>query len=302
MNNTIKYLSRFKLGISLILTGCLSVPALVFAQPPMVTVPPEVAMDRPTPAELEKTQQALDGFLAKADSDTKSILAKFPDLLRVRVPGFNTATFPNLSINFLAKHQANLEVAQKGNIDVLFMGDSITDLWRSDREPMAGKPVFDKYFGDWKVANFGIAGDTTQGVLYRLQHGEGEGFSPKVIMLLIGVNNTRSNTAPEIAEGAGAVVAELQKHFPAAEILLLGIFPTRAANDPIRQDIAYINKVISRLDHGDKVHYLDIGHVFLDADGNIPKEIMNDSLHPTTAGYELWAQAVIKPLSDLLNK
>ena len=144
-------------------------------------------------------------------------------------------------MNFLPQHRAHLEIAAKGDIDVLFMGDSITDWWDSEREPYAGKPVFDKYFGDWKVANFGIAGDTTQGVLYRLQNGEGQGFSPKVVMLLIGVNNTRTNTAPEIAEGVGAVVLELQKDFPAAKILLLGVFPYQEAGAPVRQEIAYIN-------------------------------------------------------------
>ena len=59
------------------------------------------------------------------------------------------------------------------------MGDSITDFWRNPTGVYAGKPVLDKYFGNVKVANFGIAGDSTQGVLYRLQHGEGQGFSPK---------------------------------------------------------------------------------------------------------------------------
>ena len=102
------------------------------------------------------------------------------------------------------------------------MGDSITDFWRNADGPYAGKPVLDKHFGQWKIANFGIAGDTTQGVLYRLQNGEGQGFSPKAIMLMIGTNNTARNTAAEIAEGVGAVVLELQKDFPQAKILLLG--------------------------------------------------------------------------------
>jgi lysophospholipase L1-like esterase len=165
----------------------------------------------------------------------------------------------------------------------------------------AGKPVLDKYFGDLKVANFGIAGDTTQGVLYRLQNGEGQGFKPRAVMLMIGTNNTGRNSAAEIAEGVGAVVLQLQKDFPEARILLLGIFPRGAADDPVRGTIAEINGLISRLHDGERVHYLDIGPKFLDAEGNIPKDVMSDALHPTGKGYEIWAEAVNETLRKLMR-
>ena len=144
--------------------------------------------------------------------------------------------------------------------------------------------MLDKYFGQWKVANFGIAGDTTQGVLYRLQNGEGKGFSPRAIMLMIGTNNTARNTAAEIAEGIGAIVLELQKDFPQAKILLLGVFPRGRPNDPVRATIAEINRTIAKLHDGERVHYLDIGAKFLDADGNIPADVMSDGLHPGAEG------------------
>jgi len=275
---------------------------LALAQPRPTAVPDAVRMTVPTPAEIAQVQTSFEQYQAGLDAGTRQILEKFPGMLQVKVPGFNSAIFPNLSIGFLPQHQAQVEIAKKGDIDVLFTGDSITDWWDSEREPYAGKPVFDKYFGDWKVANFGIAGDTTQGLLYRLQNGEGEGFSPKVVMLLIGVNNTRTNSPPEIAEGVGAVVLQLQENFPDAKILLLGLFPYQQAGAPIRRDIAYINNTISRLHDGEAVHYLDISDVFLDADGNIPRDVMSDSLHPTTKGYELWAEAVIGPLTRLLQE
>jgi lysophospholipase L1-like esterase len=208
---------------------------------------------------------------------------------------------PSLSQGFVAKHKANVEVAQQGDANILFMGDSITDFWRNADGAYAGKAVADKYFGQWKLANFGIAGDTTQGVLYRLQDGEGKGFKPKAIMLMIGTNNTGRNSAGEIAEGIGAVVLELQRDFPDAKILLLGVFPRGLPTDPARATIAEINKIISRLHDGNRVHYLDIGQKFLDADGNISTEIMSDRLHPTPKGYEIWAKAVIEPLSALMG-
>ena len=264
-------------------------------------VPSAVAIARPTADEVQLAERSLAKFIETADPSVKAINQKYPGLIAVRVPPPNTAIVPNLAPFFQNKHRANLEVAKQGDIEVLFMGDSITDLWRNADGNMAGKPVFDKYFGDMKVANFGIAGDTTQGVLYRLQHGEGQGFSPKAVMLMIGTNNTGRNTAAEIAEAIGAIVLEMQKDFPKAKILLLGIFPRSTANDPVRATIAEINSIIARLHDGDRVHYLDIGEKFLDAEGNIPRDIMSDALHPTTKGYEIWAEAVKEPIASLLK-
>ena len=120
-------------------------------------------------------------------------------------------------------------------------------------------------------------------------------------MLMIGTNNIGRNTAAEIAEGIGAIVLELQKDFPKAKILLLGIFPRGPANDPARATIAEINGSIARLHDGERVHYLDIGAKFLEADGNISREVMSDALHPTAKGYEIWAEAVKEPLEKLLK-
>jgi lysophospholipase L1-like esterase len=219
----------------------------------------------------------------------------------VRPPVPNTAVIPALAPQFNAKHEANLVVARQGEAELLLVGDSITDFWRNEQGAFAGKPVLDKYFGKWKIANFGIAGDTTQGVLYRLQHGEGQGLRPRAIMVMIGTNNTARNTAAEIAEGIGAVVLELQKDFPQARILLLAVFPRGRANDPLRGVIADINARIAKLADGSKVQYLDIGANFLDADGNIPSAVMSDGLHPSTRGYEIWADAVRAPLTALMG-
>ena len=213
----------------------------------------------------------------------------------------NSAIVPSLSGGFVSKFNGNVEVAKAGDIDLLFVGDSITDFWRNETGTNAGKPVLDKYFGGVKVANFGIAGDTTQGVLYRLKNGEGEGFSPKAIMMMIGTNNTGRNSAAEIAEGIGAVVLELRKDFPDAKILLLAVFPRGGVNDNARKTIADINTKIAKLNDDQHVFYLDIGKGFLDADGNIPNDIMADGLHPTAKGYEIWANAVKDKIATLMG-
>jgi lysophospholipase L1-like esterase len=288
--------------VAVVATAGLAAPAMAQPQPASpAPVPDAVAIPRPGPDEVETARRSLARFLETADADTRAIVQKYPGLIEVRTPPPNAAIVPGLSPQFRAKHEANLDVARRGDAEILFMGDSITDFWRNETGAFAGKPVFDRYFGHWNVANFGIAGDTTQGVLYRLQNGEGQGFSPRAVMLMIGTNNTARNSAAEIAEGVGAVVLQLQRDFPQAQILLLGIFPRGRADDPVRATIAAINQSVARLHDGDRVHYLDIGSAFLDGDGNIPADVMSDALHPSAKGYEIWAEAVIEPLSKLMG-
>jgi lysophospholipase L1-like esterase len=270
--------------------------------PREVEVPDAVRIKRPTAEELAVAEKALADFKESAEPRVKAVLKAFPSLVEVRVPRPNSAIVPGLAPFFRQKHAANVVVAKEGKAELLLMGDSITDFWRNERGPYAGKQELDKHFGHWKIANFGIAGDTTQGVLYRLQDGEGEGFSPRAIMLMIGTNNTGRNTAEEIAEGIGAVVLRLRKCFPDSRILLLGVFPRGTANDPVRQTIREINNTISKLDDGEKVHYLDIGAKFLNSDGNIPADVMSDALHPSSNGYKIWAEAVVPTLSKLMDR
>jgi beta-glucosidase len=276
--------------------------------PVMMPVPAIVAIPRPAPSEVAKAEAALQQFLAQADPATKAIAAKYPDLIAVRPPrAINPAVVPSLNGGFRAKHAANVALAQKGDIDLLFMGDSITDFWRNTgragvvNPPSAGKAVFDKYYGGMKVANFGISGDTTQGVLYRLLDGEGQGFQPKAIMLMIGTNNAATCSTAEIAEGIGAIVMEMRKDFPNAKILLLGIFPRARPGDAIRKTVLDVNPIIAKLHDGQHVFYLDIGAKFLDAEGNLPADIMPDLLHPSEKGYEIWAEAVKEPLAALMK-
>lgn len=279
--------------------------AVSVAQPrriPPAAVPEAVVMPRPSENDLAQAEAALGAFLDGLEARQRAVFDAYPYLLQVSPrPAVNSALVPNLNPRFGAKHEANKARAAEGDVDVLFMGDSITDFWRNETGRYAGKPVLDEYFGDLKIANFGIAGDTTQGVLYRLDNGEGEGFSPQAIMLMIGTNNARANIAGEIAEGVGAVVLSLQNHFPQAKILLLGVFPRSTPDSPFRPQIAEINSIISRMDDGERVFYKDIGDVFLAADGTIPVDVMSDGLHPTTKGYRLWAEAVNEDLRDLLR-
>lgn len=267
---------------------------------PPAPVPPEVAIARPTPQELTQVNDAVTKWIASNKSSVKPLLQKFGSQLMLQPPRLNVAaTFTQTQQRMGARHEGFVETARKGGIDFLLEGDSITDWWVQGD---ANKAMFDKYFGSMKTANFAIAGDTTQGVLWGLKNGEGQGFQPKAIMLMIGTNNTGANTAPEIAEGVGAVVLEMRNDFPNAKILLLAIFPRGLPGDPVRDKIAEVNKIIAKLDDHSHVFYLDIGSKFLDANGVfLPDSFRGDNLHPQAKGYDIWGSAVKDKIAELMQ-
>lgn len=211
---------------------------------------------------------------------------------------------------WLKRHEGFVEIAKRGDSDVLFLGDSITDGWRNPDPSRGIKPIWDQHFAPLKAANFGISGDRTQHLLWRLQNGELDGIRPKAIVLMIGTNNTGfepdrvtpRNTPAEAAEGVRAIVKYLRTKLPSAKILLLAVFPRgETADTPGRKQVAEINQAIAGLHDGRSVIYLDIGAKFLGADGRMSKEIMPDFLHPSAKGYEIWANAIKAPLAKLLK-
>ena len=205
---------------------------------------------------------------------------------------------------FIARHAAFMKDKQaalaKGPIQLVLIGDSITDCWR-----WGGKPTLDKEFGQWNPYNIGIVADETEHVLWRIDQGELDGIepNPKAAMIMIGTNNIGGASAEEIADGIGRIVAKVHEKLPKTKILLLGIFPrAEKADDPVRAMVKAVNDIICKLDDGGKtVTYLDIGSKFLAEDGTLPKEIMPDLLHPNEKGYQIWADAV-KPTLDAMMK
>lgn len=267
---------------------------------PPAPVPPQVAIQRPTPAELTQVNDAIAKWIAADQSAVKPLLQRFGSQMMLQPPRPNTAaTYTQTQQRQGARHEGFVEIAKKGNIDLLLHGDSITDWWVQGD---ANKAMFDKYFGNIKTANFAVAGDTTQGVLWGLQNGEGQGFQPKAIMLMVGTNNSGSHTAPEIAEGIGAVVLEMRKNFPNAKILLLAIFPRSVPGDAVRDKLAEVNKIIQKLDDQKNVFYMDIGTKFLDEKGVfLPDAFRPDNLHPAAKGYDIWGAAVKDKLAELMK-
>ena len=210
----------------------------------------------------------------------------------------NTATKPEpRDENWKKRHEGFVAIAKKGDVDVVFLGDSITDGWR-------GKPkaIFEAAFGAHKPLNFGVSGDRTQHVLWRIQNGEIDGLKPKAAVIMIGTNNIGQNNAEPPASavaGIQAIVAHLKKSTPDTKILLLAVFPRGEKPDhPHRVAVKEINDAIAKLDG---VRYLDIGPKFLQPDGTISKEIMPDFLHLSEKGYQIWADAIKDEVAALMK-
>lgn len=143
---------------------------------------------------------------------------------------------------WLPRHQQKLlEKSAMGQVDLVFLGDSITQAWED-----LGQPVWQQYYGHRKALNLGFNGDRTEHVLWRLEQGELDGIQPKVVVLLIGTNNTghRQDPAEQTAQGIERIVGVLKEKLPHTKILLLGILPRSAKPS---QRLRLINEDINRL-------------------------------------------------------
>lgn len=197
------------------------------------------------------------------------------------------------------RHEEFLKIAKAGGVDLLFVGDSITDGWRG-----GGKAIWDKTFGKYKPANFGIGGDRTEHVIWRMRNGELEGIQPKLVVLMIGTNN--GDSAPDVALGVKTIIQDIHERVPKAKVLLLAIFPrAEKATDPARVKNEEVNKLIAKF-QGDlslgRVSFLDINPKFLTADGTLSKDIMPDLLHPNEKGYQIWADAIVDKVAQLMTE
>ena len=194
------------------------------------------------------------------------------------------------------RHEAMNARVKQGNVDLIFIGDSITQLWEE-----SGKEVWPKFYGHRHAVNLGVGGNRTQHVLWRLDHGNIDGISPKLAVLLIGVNNSYGGqSADQIAEGIEAIVKKLRAKLPNTKVLLLGIFP--CGHFTQNQTSMKNNEIISKLADGKNVFYLDICSKFLAADGTLGKGIMPDRLHLNAEGYAIWAEAIEPMVAKLMGE
>jgi lysophospholipase L1-like esterase len=190
---------------------------------------------------------------------------------------------------------------EKKDIHVVFIGDSLTQAWSDGN---GGKEVWDKHYAPLGAANFGIGGDTTRQVLYRLQNGLVEGLSPKLVVLNIGTNNLygdhNSGSDEEIADGIKAVVQELRKRLPDTKVLLLGVLPRE--NEYFSNRTKHINEIIPKLADGKNVRFLDMSARFQTEIGKVVPELYGkDQLHLVKNGYEMWANLMAPLFNEMMK-
>lgn len=200
---------------------------------------------------------------------------------------------------------------RQGDVGLLLVGDSITDLW-----PAKGPKSYAE-FSQWKPLNVGISGELTEHVLYRLLNGNIEGIAPKAAMVLVGTNNlgVHLDEKPEwVAAGVRKIVDTLREKSPNTKILVLALFPrgvekkdpdgffkNTKPTDRIRVRTDETNKHIREIADDKMVFFMDFGEAFVDADGSVRTDLMPDNLHPNEAGYRVWMDAVKPKLEELMK-
>lgn len=246
--------------------------------------------------------EAIEPTLAKLMGDTPRMpLASMTDINTAVIP------VPRLELDiydWYARHNAELEAQKILKPRVVLIGDSITHFWDGppDSFPVNGPMAWRRAFGSMPVLNMGFGWDRTQNVLWRLRQGEFQGLNPQWVILAIGTNNltgtvnARANTPAEIVVGIETIFREICKRSPESRIVLMAILPRGPqASDPLRKPIQDTNRLLAQRFAADpSVTYLDIGALFLAPDGSLPAALMPDGTHPSDAGYQIWADALIK--------
>ncbi|MEI8246771.1 MAG: GDSL-type esterase/lipase family protein [Lentisphaerota bacterium] len=195
-------------------------------------------------------------------------------------------------------HKTNM--AGKANLQVLFLGDSICHQFQHQ----GGAKVWSEFCAPLGAFAFAVPGDKTQNVLWRITAGgELDEINPKVLVILIGINNLygTSDSAEDVAKGITAIVNYARTKLPDTKILLLGVFPCFSVDSPGTVKAQAANAIIAKLHDGKQVFFLDIGDRFIEPDKTISKEKLKDGLHPTEKGYRIWAESMRPYLDDLLN-
>ena len=195
---------------------------------------------------------------------------------------------------FLSRHRL-VEGFKGQTVDVVMLGDSIIHFWEW-KHPESWK----KFCAGRKVLNLGYGGDRTENVIWRIQHGELDGYEAKRVVLMIGTNNNSSDgTDPaNVAKGVEKIIDIIKAKQPKAEIVLHPIFPrgngpdskrhaaARARNDKtnaILRDYAAAHP---------EIRWIDFNAKLIDQTGWVPAKMMRDEIYPTDAGYEFWIEAL----------
>jgi len=198
------------------------------------------------------------------------------------------------------RHEEKVREAGAGNVGMIMIGDSLVHNFEK-----RGRQLWYLYFGRYQPLNLGFNADMTEHALWRLQNGELDGISPRLAIIMIGTNNggLRRDAAKNTAAGIAAIINEIRTRLPDTKVLLLGVFPRGALRKhPLRKLNAKVNELLPELAEDPAVRFLDISDIFLDNKGRLHRDIMYDFLHPTVAGYQLWAEAISPTVAEMMGE
>ncbi|MDB4838015.1 GDSL-type esterase/lipase family protein [Marinomonas sp.] len=200
---------------------------------------------------------------------------------------------------WLPRHEAKLlEAREMQTVDIVFLGDSIFQAWET-----VGANVWQKHYKSRHALNLGFNGDKTENVLWRIAHGALDNIQPKVLVLLIGTNNTghRQDKAEDTALGIQAVLQAIEGKLPNTKILLLAIFPRSAKpTQRLRLLNEEVNHIIQTYHDGERFFFSNIAPLFLNENGMLNSDVMRDFLHPNASQYERIADRLEEEISELL--
>lgn len=240
---------------------------------------------------------ALSVFLVWSPADAKSLTQTCPEDAAALAPA---PLEEEWAVEWwMPRHEEKLAEEGRETADILFLGDSITHGWES-----TGSKIAEEYFTNYSIYNIGFSGDRTENVLWRFEHGEIDGISPKLAVLMIGTNNTGHRQDPPecTAKGIETILDEIGEKLPDTHVLLLAIFPrSESPDDELRELNEEINNRIREFDSRENVTFANINEVFLTEDGALTEEIMPDHLHPNEHGYDLWAEEMLPMMKRLLD-
>jgi lysophospholipase L1-like esterase len=224
-------------------------------------------------------------------------------MLAYTAPVSASRPVPRVDANSVQAHKDLLAKAAAGGVDVYVEGDSIARRWGATDYPELLANWKQNFYG-WNAADFGWGADRVEHILWRLQNGELNGLSPKVVVLLAGTNNVGNRPGASVADitaGIERLVSIFREKTPEATIVVTGIFP-RNDNPAVMPTINAINARLAKLADGKKVRYLNVNDKLAGKDGTLFDGMMNaDKLHPTLKGYQVWADGLKPILRDILG-
>ncbi|GAB3021826.1 SGNH/GDSL hydrolase family protein [Spirosoma pulveris] len=166
---------------------------------------------------------------------------------------------------------------------IVFMGNSITHFWGGEPKAsrITGADSWNSVLEPLGAQNLGYGWDRVENVLWRVYHGELDGYKADQVVLMIGTNNLQLNTDADIVAGLKFLIQAIKSRQPTAEVLMVGILPRRNGEPRV----ATINDAIARMTGEINVSFAQPGSVFLQPDGKIDESFFSDGLHPNAEGY-----------------